>query len=144
MRSWSAAIRPTKCTPEPPEPKRDLSRAEQADILDQLLAETQTPPQRAVSFPGGDWQAFLQKIVEPHLLPKIDYAEQAELEAVVNEAGRRADAPCCTTRTFRPSRRRGAFVHFLTRRLDPTPTFSSISWTSPKRNWPAISRQAMT
>ena len=118
MRSWSAASAPTESPPEPSESKRDLSRAEQADILDQLLAETQAPSQRAVSFPGGDWQAFLQKIVEPHLLPKIDYAEQAELEAVVNEAAAVPMRALLHHPDFQAVEAAWRAVHFLTRRLE--------------------------
>jgi type VI secretion system protein ImpC len=118
MRNWSAAPSPTESPPEPCEPKRDLSRAEQADILDQLLAETQPSPQRAVSFPGGDWQSFLQKIVEPHLLPRIDDAEQAELVAVVNEAAAVPMRALLHHPYFQAIEAAWRAVHFLTRRLD--------------------------
>lgn len=121
MRGWSAATKPAapaETPPEPSDPQRDLSRAEQADILDQLLAETQAPPQKAVSFPGGDWQAFLHKIVEPHLLPKIDYAEQAELEAVVNEAAAAPMRALLHHPDFQAVEAAWRAIHFLTRRLD--------------------------
>jgi type VI secretion system protein ImpC len=121
MRSWSsgsATAAPVASPPEQREPNRELSRAEQADILDQILAETQARPQQAVSFPGGDWQSFLQKIVEPHLLPKIDFAEQAELEAVVNEAAGTQMRALLHYPDFQAVEAAWRAVHFLTRRLE--------------------------
>jgi type VI secretion system protein ImpC len=120
MRGWSAAkpAAPAEALAEPSEPARVLSRAEQGDILDQILAETQAPPQKAVSFPGGDWQAYLQKIVVPHLLPKIDYAEQAELEAVVNEAAAAPMRALLHHPDFQAVESAWRAAHFLTRRLE--------------------------
>ena len=122
MRGWSAAKAPAAPVPPPkeePEPGRELLRAEQADILDQLLAETQAPPQRAERLPGGqDWQSFLQRIVEPHLLPKIDFAEQAALEGVVNEAAGAQMRSLLHHPDFQAVEAAWRAVHFLTRRLE--------------------------
>jgi type VI secretion system protein ImpC len=121
MRGWSAAKAPAAPIPpkEEPEPGRELSRAEQADILDQLLAETQPQPQRAERLPGGqDWQSFLQRIVEPHLLPKIDFAEQAALEAVVNEAAGAQLRSLLHHPDIQAVESAWRAVHFLTRRLE--------------------------
>jgi type VI secretion system protein ImpC len=122
MRGWSSGSAPASPVASPkeqPESGRDLSRAEQADILDQLLAETQAPSQRAERLPGGqDWQSFLQRIVEPHLLPKIDFAEQAALEEVVNEAAGAQMRSLLHHPDFQAVEAAWRAVHFLTRRLE--------------------------
>jgi type VI secretion system protein ImpC len=122
MRSWSSAASPAAPVASPkehPEPGRELSRAEQADLLDQLLAETQAPPQRTERLPGGqDWQSFLQRIVEPHLLPRIDFAEQTALETVVNEAAGAQLRTLLHHPDFQAVEAAWRALHFLTRRLE--------------------------
>jgi type VI secretion system protein ImpC len=122
MRSWSAAKAPAAPVAPPreqPGPGHESSRAEPADVLDQLLAATPAPPQRAEGLPGGqDWQSFLQRIVEPHLLPKIDFAEQAALEAVVNEAAGAQLRSLLHHPDFQAAEAAWRAVHFLTRRLE--------------------------
>ena len=121
MRGWSVRRTPeAPVTPqEQPSPDRALSRAQQADLLDELLAETQARPQPTQRLPGGqDWQAFLQKVVEPHLLPRVDYAEQAELEAVVNQAAAAQLRTVLHHPDMQGIEAAWRSLHFLTRRLD--------------------------
>lgn len=70
------------------EPRPPIAPGEGPDsLLDQILGETQG---RAgpVGQPAaaGVWDAYLQKVIEPYLLPKVDEAGRAELLAHVDRA----------------------------------------------------------
>jgi type VI secretion system protein ImpC len=57
------------------------------NLLDQILGETQgrSGPVGQPAGAGG-WDAYLQKIIEPYLLPKVDEARRADLLAQMDRA----------------------------------------------------------
>jgi type VI secretion system protein ImpC len=62
----------------PKEPfKPNLSELTKGSLIDRMIEETETKPK------PSEWDAFLQRIVEPHLVPDIE-AQKAKLEASVN------------------------------------------------------------
>jgi type VI secretion system protein ImpC len=89
MRAWAPASPPARSTPNAPESKPE--RAPVADarpemLLEQILGGTASEPAPVSGFPATrDWQAFMQKLVQPYLVPQIDYSQQARLLTLIDE-----------------------------------------------------------
>jgi type VI secretion system protein ImpC len=71
----SRARKEAESTKETLEP--NLSKFTQGSLLDEMIEETGKKPK------PSEWDAFLQKVVEPHVVPDID-AQQASLAASVS------------------------------------------------------------
>lgn len=89
MRAWAPASPPARPTPNAPESKPE--RAAVADarpdmLLEQILGGAASEPAPVSGFPATrDWQAFMQRLVQPYLVPQIDYSQQARLLTVIDE-----------------------------------------------------------
>jgi type VI secretion system protein ImpC len=69
--------------PAPPVPEISVTSS---SLLDQVLDETEgRPPETGTLTDSSEWNAFLQRIVKPHLVPDVD-PQQAELVAAVDAA----------------------------------------------------------
>ena len=89
IRSWMGAEEtsgPPESALEQPPPKPASSDQVSGSLLDQIVgeAEGRQPDTKIVSEPS-EWDAFLQKIVSPYLVPGDD-SEQEELVAAVDAA----------------------------------------------------------
>lgn len=67
----------TEAAPPPDDP---------AQLLSQILGEEPALPKPKSGPSAGSLEEFLRGVVAPHLVPRIDQAKKAELEAVVDEA----------------------------------------------------------
>jgi type VI secretion system protein ImpC len=79
VRSWANVPEP-EAKPTPPAAPHETSAM---DLIDQVLAERGS--QRTGAGGRGDWQRFLDSIVEPNLVEKTD-PRQADYQMVVEEA----------------------------------------------------------
>jgi type VI secretion system protein ImpC len=67
---------------------------------------------------ADEWESFLHRIVGPHLLPSVDYARQAELTAVVDDAAGARMRALLHHRDFQAAEAAWRAAAFLVRRLD--------------------------
>jgi type VI secretion system protein ImpC len=89
------------------------------NLLEHILGGPVNLPPPSPSVPrGGDWQAVIQKIVEPYLAPRIDTARQAELVALVDDATSGYLRAILHHPDFQALEAAWRGVHFLVRRLD--------------------------
>jgi type VI secretion system protein ImpC len=118
IRGWAPAEeRPAAPAAKPPAPAPPPG--DPADLLDQILGGApQRPPTESA---GGTWDSLLRQIVQPHLLPRTDYARQAQLLAVVDEAAARQMRALLHHPDFQAVEAAWRAVAFLTRRLDTGP-----------------------
>src|SRR5437762_767771 len=90
MGTWIAARTATESagapsTTKPASPKPSAVSSD--NLLDQILGETPAgTTATAQSSPAQDWKSYIQTIVEPYVLPRVDYSKQAQLLALVDEA----------------------------------------------------------
>ena len=69
-----------------PAPVPYISGLRTGSLLDQVLDEAEgRPPETGTLTDSSEWNAFLQRIVKPHLVPDVD-PQQAELVAAVDAA----------------------------------------------------------
>jgi type VI secretion system protein ImpC len=119
MRGWASAsapaapVAPSRPTPAP-------APAEQGDLLAHILDEA-SPPSAEPASAADEWKVALEKIVEPYLLPKVDYTKQAQLVAVVDEAASRQMKTLLHHPDFQALESAWRGLHFLVRRLDTGP-----------------------
>src|SRR5205814_1219330 len=103
---------------QPGAPRPVPARVDPADLLEQILGGAPDQPRPAERSPGeGDWQSFLRQVMEPHLLPRTDYAKQAELLAAVDEAAGRQMRAVLHHPHFQAVEAVWRAAYFLTRRL---------------------------
>src|SRR5436190_7100357 len=102
----------------PPAPKQLEVPGEPANLLEQMLGGKIEPSSAPQRFPGGNWQAYLQQLVEPHLLPKLDQAEQADLLGLVDSMTSRQMRLILHDRDFQALEATWRALFFLLRRLD--------------------------
>ncbi len=77
VRSWAGM------ESEQPAPAPEIS-VTSGSLLDQMIDETEgRPPETRTLTDSSGWNAFLQRIVKPHLVPDVD-PQQAELVAAVD------------------------------------------------------------
>jgi type VI secretion system protein ImpC len=117
MRGWA----PAEAGPPPPKQPAPAPKAPPADpagLLEQILGGT---PGRPAERPGGEWDDFLRRVLEPHLLPRTDYARQAELLALADEAAGRQMRALLHHPDFQAAEAAWRAAAFLTRRLDTGP-----------------------
>ena len=77
VRSWAGM------ESEQPAPAPEIS-VTSGSLLDQMLDEAEgRPPETRTLTDSSEWNAFLQRIVKPHLVPDVD-PQQAELVAAVD------------------------------------------------------------
>jgi type VI secretion system protein ImpC len=108
LRSWASPACQEQEAPAP-----EPSRADPAALLEQILGQAPAGPG-----PRDDWQAFLRKAVAPHLVPGIDQARHAELEAVVDEAAAARMRALLHHPDFRAVEAAWRSAWFLVRRLE--------------------------
>ncbi|MBV9125477.1 MAG: type VI secretion system contractile sheath large subunit [Planctomycetes bacterium] len=88
MRTWMSAGRREE--PEPAAEKKPAPEpvpVSSENLLEHILGETPVAGTSAPAAAGGvDWQAYLQKMVEPYTLPRTDTARQAQLTTLVDQA----------------------------------------------------------
>jgi type VI secretion system protein ImpC len=111
VRTWANL----KSVPAPPTP---APAASGEDLLNQLLGEA--PAERAADTPSPaatDWNAYLARIVQPHLAPKPD-PQQADLIAAVDEAAGGQMRALLHGPAFQDIEAAWRSVFFLVRRLD--------------------------
>ncbi len=88
------------------------------NLLEQILGEMPAETSERTRLPGGgDWQAFLQKIVKPHLAPN-EAPDQAELLAVVDETTSAQMRAILHDPDFQALEAAWRAVHLLIRRLE--------------------------
>jgi type VI secretion system protein ImpC len=116
IRQWYAAAEPA---PLPPPPSAPPPAQNPAGLLEQILGG---PPLSEEAAPRtsreAGWQAVLQRIVEPYLLPRVDYAQQAQLLAVVDQAIAGHMRALLHHPHFQAAEAAWRALHFLVRRLD--------------------------
>jgi type VI secretion system protein ImpC len=89
VRAWTEREAPAR-TPEPegPAPARGEGVPDSVDLVKELIAAGQRRARDAGHLPGGDdWNLFLQRIVQPHLVPREDPAQPALIAGVDRAAG---------------------------------------------------------
>jgi type VI secretion system protein ImpC len=90
-----------------------------ADLLGQILGETPGQPKPAERAPVlGDWQAFIEKVVEPHTLPRIDYDKQTGMLTLLDEMTGRLMRALLHHPAFQTVEAAWRALFFLVRRLD--------------------------
>ena len=87
LRGWGATAEQEKAGDRPPEPPSvapEPAGVAAAGLLDEIIETTAgQPPQVRPSGGSSEWNAFLQEVVKPHLLPRAD-PRQAELLATLD------------------------------------------------------------
>ena len=107
------AEKPAPSAPEPAPP------SDPADLLSRIIGEAP-----AVAWPGergpglGDWQKFIQKVAEPHTLPRIDYAQQSALVALTDEMTGQLMRGVLHHPAYQAVEAAWRAAYFLVRRLD--------------------------
>jgi type VI secretion system protein ImpC len=106
-----------------PPPAQAPPPSNTADLLEHMLGGTPaaTPPPKPPAAPPG-WQAFLQKLVEPHRVARIDESKQAELIAAVDEVMSAQMRAVLHHPRFQAAEALWRGLRFLVRRLDPDAT----------------------
>jgi type VI secretion system protein ImpC len=111
VRGWAGAAAPAATPAAPPPLKPE-------DWLEQALGGTPGGREPAATLPGGeDWNAFLRRVVAPHLVPGTD-PSQSELVARVDEATTAQMRAVLHHPDFQALEGAWRAVHLLVRRLD--------------------------
>ncbi len=109
-RGASAAPAPAHVEPHAPQPE---------DLLEQILGGTSPQPLSSGGPSGSaDWQAVIQQIVQPYLVPTINTGEQAEMVARVDEAIGQSMRAILHHPDFQAVEAGWRAVQFLLRRLE--------------------------
>lgn len=88
------------------------------DLLDQLLGESTAQPSEPASSPeAANWNAYLARLVQPHLAPRTD-PQQAELVAAVDQATSEPMRAILHHPAFQAIEAAWRSLFFLVRRLD--------------------------
>jgi type VI secretion system protein ImpC len=108
LRSWKAGAG----SPEPPAVNPE-------NVLEQILGGPISAPRPSESVSdAGSLQAVIRNIVQPYLAPQIDYAKQAELMALVDNAIGAQMRAVLHHPDFQTLESAWRGLHFLIRRLD--------------------------
>jgi type VI secretion system protein ImpC len=116
VRGWTSAPEPA---PEaaPPKPAAPPP-SDPAALLEHILGGESPPaPRPAQQFPGADWNAYLQQVVAPYLVPGTD-PSAAELVARVDRATADQMRAVLHHPAFQAVEAAWRAVYLLTRRLD--------------------------
>ena len=113
VREWLKKPAASPATPAPPP-----STVNPENLLEQILGEMPVQTPERTRLPGGgDWQSLLQKIVKPHVAPSLA-PDQAELQAVVDEATSEQMRAILHHPDFQALEAVWRGVHLLIRRLE--------------------------
>jgi type VI secretion system protein ImpC len=121
VRGWTkteTAPEPGESPSEQPTYEPDISSLSSTGLLDQVLDKTQgRPPEAKPTSDASDWDAFLRKIVQPHLVPSVQ-PQQAELVAAVDASSSRLMRKILHHPDFQAIEAAWRGVHFLVSRLE--------------------------
>jgi type VI secretion system protein ImpC len=119
VRTWSESKAPPKAPgPEERAPAQGEGAAESVDLVKELIAAGQRRARQAAHFPAGDdWNLFLQRIVQPHLVPPQD-PEHAALIACVDRAAGALMRAILHHRDFQALEAAWRALDFLVRRME--------------------------
>lgn len=117
--TFAAAAAELRSPAVPPAPE-PAPAADPAGLLEQILGGAPTPPREpGPGFPGGgEWDAFIRRIVKPHLAPRVDMAEQDRLVGVVDETIGRQMRALLHRPDFQALEAAWRALFFLVRRLE--------------------------
>jgi type VI secretion system protein ImpC len=122
LRAWIPASTAAKLTE--PSTKQDLPSTIPSDVtpqglLEQIVGEMESQP-GSTGRPAGavGWNAYLQKVIEPYLLPKVDYSQQAQLLALVDGVLSRHVRAILHNPDFQAMEAAWRGLFFLVRRLE--------------------------
>jgi type VI secretion system protein ImpC len=126
LRAWVPANTMAKVTEQntkrepPPSIPSDVN---QQGLLDLILGETQSRS-RPTGHPARaeGWFDYLQKVIEPHLLPSIDYSQQAQLLGLVDTVLSRQVRAILHNPDFQAAEAVWRGLFFLVRRLETSGT----------------------
>jgi type VI secretion system protein ImpC len=107
----------TKTTP-PPTSRPEPPPADSADLLERILGGGDQSRPAAAAPEKQEWDAWLGRIVQPYVLPRIDRAEQAQLQAAVDDAISAQMRALLHHGTFQAIESAWRSLSFLVRRLD--------------------------
>lgn len=121
VRGWEAAVKPPAASERPserPSVVSPLSGLTTAGLLDEILETTKGQPAEAkTSSASSEWGAFLQEIVKPHLVPRVD-PRQAELVAALDASIAELMRTILHHPDFQAIEAAWRGVHFLVSRLE--------------------------
>jgi type VI secretion system protein ImpC len=112
IRSWTNAPKETAAAPAPAAPARSASAA---DLLDEVLAEQRGPSGEPSA--KDEWEHFLAKIVQPHLVERPN-PHQRDYEEVVEEAISVRLRTILHHPAFQALERAWRSLHLLVRKID--------------------------
>src|SRR5262249_39838892 len=118
LRSWGSTAAAQPAASPPPAEGPPASAMSPEELLAQLLGEAPPAPRAPGPGPmGSDWNAYLEKILGPHLVRSAD-PRQAELTAQVDAATAAQMRALLHHPDFQGLEAAWRAVYFLVRRLD--------------------------
>jgi type VI secretion system protein ImpC len=103
--------------PQAPPPNR--APVDPHNLLNQILGETPSQPAPIPdSAEPADWEAYVRKVVEPYLLPRVDYSQQSQLLALVDGVMSEQMRTILHAAEFQAAEAAWRGLFFLVRRLD--------------------------
>ena len=132
MRGWVPA---SAAGVAPPQPAPRPAAVNPHNLLAEILGEEPSAPAPpAAPAQAVDWDSYLRQVFEPYLLPRVDYSQQAQLLALVEDVMSKHLRAILHAPEFQAAEAAWRGLSFLVRRLE---TGSRLKPRRPGRRLPS-------